>query len=1841
MARDYVWIATGGGAWSLAANWDDVTDGIDPSQTVPGPQDSVTVSGASGSSVMTLTGQGDVLSADFSGNSIITGSLDIATLTLGDSLSGGLFDVGGGGEVTAGSFTAGSGSVIASGPNSRIDAGTLVLGAGQSGSGAAAADLDATSGGAIQLASLVLDAGSAALYADGNSSIEVGTLGGAALGALTVDAGATLSGQGDANAYGNVVNNGTIAATGGELMTGNLTGTGLLSIGAGAILDLNGRTGAGQAVQFAGAQGTLALAMELNAPQGTITGFAPGDAIDELGSPISAATYVQTKAGLGVLTLWYGNQVAGTLTLVGAYGKDVFLTASDGAGGTLVTVEPDSGGGGGGASGGTTTPDQYLWKPAGGGAWNTATNWQDITAGQNPAQIAPGVNDLVTIAIAQGANFAVITGPANAATLEITGDVGLGGAYAIGALTIGITGAPGTPGLLDLLPGASMTADSAAIADGGISISGSALLEVSGALTLGGGASGVGLPVTALSATAGGTITAASLTMGGGSGDSVTTDPTGVIEIGTAGHAAAGAVTVDAGASLTGNGSVNPFGAVVDNGTITASGGLLTLGSVTGGGQLAIATESGLQLNAGTALPIAFADATGVLAVADERVALTGLISNFAPGDIIDILNDPITGFTTTSTGGNTEVTLYYGNTAVDQLLLAGTYTVHSHFLLLPDGNNGTDLMVAQGGGSGGGGGQGTSDTLAWAKPGSGSWGKTGNWWDVTTNSAALAPPGAENPVELIGATGTYQVIGGPGICAAMACYGDTLLYADFTTGSLTVGGTLNGTVTAGSLDVGPTSGATATTASVDGGSLLVDGSGTTLSVAGTVTLGVVNDGTLALSNHGTAQLGGLVLGGVAASTVTADATSSVEIGLLRSGASGAVTVDPGYAITGYGVVNPDAAVVDNGTITAQGGTLWLGAVSGTGALSIGGEATLALTQGDAVPIDFTAGGGTLELDGSEETPSGVIAGFAPGDLIVTGSSTVGSIAYTPGAGDIGTLTLYSGGQVAGTLLLAGNFSGETFTLTPDGAGSAIGLQAQNGGPSQGTTTPDDYVWTGAAGTLWNTAANWSDITAGQTSADIAPGSQDLDTITGATGNAFTTIVGPANAASLTLFNNIALSGIYSIGQLNVGQDGAAGVLALGGGSDITAAATAVQGGLLAQAAVLATAGTLSLQSGLLQATDESNIQAGALLLEGSGSILTVDATSVLEIGVAGGAQAGEVTVDPGAVVAGAGAVNPLGAVADQGTITASAGTLILGSVSGSGLLEVGVNADLTLAAGAAASLLIDFAGPGTLTAAAALPLAAITGFGDSDSIVLPISGVTSAVYAQTGANIGVLTLSGANGATLGQLTLAGVGDGQTFTATATQGGTVLTTQTTTWGGGGSTVGNNQPTSGNGSFGIVQDFTWWSSLPSEVQAALATYEEQAGSQECYVWTSPDGTGWGPAEGGFANFAVAQNPVPDSWINLPAGYEALLAQGVYPATLTDNGQGGSLIMGNAGNDTIVAIGGGDTLVGGAGGNDVIYAANAAAGTVIYGGGNDTIVAGNGPAKIQTSLGGHSLVFLGANANVAELGGSDMVVAGGGVGSNDTVTASGADTVFGPASGEITHIGGAGADLLVAGAGTFRAIGGSGNGGLFYAGASAFAQYIGGSGSEVVVGGSGVLSVQGGAGSITVFGGAGQAHIQGAPGPSQFVLGAGAATVSAAQGNDVWLAGAANDSLVASGGNIILWGAGATGNNVFQAGNGPVTMHGGLGNDTFVGGSGAATITGGGGADIFSFTDGLTGAGAYDQITDFNTGHDTIELHGYSGYTSGVVNGSEVLTLSDGTRVQLNGITSLTGVHISVG
>ncbi len=874
-ARYFVWLSIGSGAWSICADWADMTDGASPSAIVPGAQDDIIVTGPTGAAVQTITGPGLAAAALFTGNTLLSGSFSIGALTLGQAASGGLLELAGSTALQCGAASIVSGSLLAGAGSSLSVSGTLGLG----GAGGQAA-FNVTGGGAASVASLFLGAASDSIYVDTASVLEVGGTGQGRAGQLTVDAGGLLSGQGNADAFGAVANSGTISAQGGTLAVGSVSGTGSLVIGAGATLALDGACGAGQGVSFSGANATLALQEEFDSPAGLLAGFAAGDAIDVEGSLISSASFQATGTQGGTLTLFYGTQVAAKLLLSGAYAGDVFLTAGDGAGGTLVTLAPGASGGGGAAPG-TTTPDQYGWTGGQAGRWNVAANWTDVTRGQSPANVAPGAHDLVTIAGSQSA-FSVIAGPGNAASLTTTGEVAFTGAFNAGTLAVGSTSGAYAAATLDLLAGATLAAVSATVSDGELSVSGSlSAVTVSGTLVLGGTPFGVGQPMAALEVTAGGAVQAGTLQMGGGAGDSIVTDPTGSVEVGNAGHAASGAVTVDAGAELNGNGSVNPYGLIVDNGTILASGGTLSLGAVSGVGSLAVGAGATLELLAATADPITLLGSAGnggsVLAFAGGRAAPTGLITGMVPGDAIDLEGSPLTSVQLIQGSGSGTLVLGYGSAVVARLYLAGSFT-NQRFVLLPDGTGGSLISLTNTTGGGGTGQQTGTDQLAWSNPVSGAWGRAANWTDNTQGGQASAPPGAQTPVVIAGPGGTvFEDISGQGTCASLSASGNTILSGTFATGGLSGG--------AGALVLGMATTLTAAQAAFAGTEMLASGTGAAFAVAGTLSL--ASGALLATLAHGGVQCGTLSLSGGA---VSVDVSSSVEVGTLGGAALGTVT---------------------------------------------------------------------------------------------------------------------------------------------------------------------------------------------------------------------------------------------------------------------------------------------------------------------------------------------------------------------------------------------------------------------------------------------------------------------------------------------------------------------------------------------------------------------------------------------------------------------------------------------------------------------------------------------------------------------------------------------------------------------------------------------------------------------------------------------------------------------------------------------------------------------------------------------------------------------------------------
>jgi hypothetical protein len=948
-----------------------------------------------------------------------------------------------------------------------------------------------------------------------------------------------------------------------------------------------------------------------------------------------------------------------------------------------------------------------------------------------------------------------------------------------------------------------------------------------------------------------------------------------------------------------------------------------------------------------------------------------------------------------------------------------------------------------------------------------------------------------------------------------------------------------------------------------------------------------------------------------------------------------------------------------NGTVQATGGTLVLGAASGTGTLAIASEAALALTAATAVPIAMTGAGATLILKGAAARANGVISGFTPGDSIVTSNTPVDSVSYQPGAANLGTLTLSEAGQMVDLLSLAGNFAGDSFSVRPDGAGAAVivtvtgGGGGAAGGPPAGTVTPDQYVWTGIDGVLWADARNWIDTTqSAKVAAATAPGQNDLVTIAVPSGGA-EEVTGPANAAMLTATGSLALVGSYGIGTLAVGTAQQSGVLAMGAGTSIAAAAASVIGGIAGQGGTLAIGGTLTLGqaglAGLVSATGATAISADIIVLQGSGSAVLTDTTATVEVGGQAAATPGSVTIDSAGTLTGAGVINPTGQIADNGLVTASGGTLTLGSVSGSGTLLVGVAAAMVIEGAVAAGITVDFAAGGTLTLAgnAAGFAGAIADFGTGDQILLPVSGATQADYVLTGPGLGVLTIY-AGTQVLAALTLLGSQADYVFSvAGSAGGGTVLTaTPANMAGEGGSTVGSYPSVSGGFE---ISPATLYALAPLTAQTYLQAINDGAphdngGDYEYFL--AGETTVVGPplfstvglpglnaevigpltgevAPGGFG---------PGTNVVLQAGYNVLLAEGTEPINLIDNLVGDSVLIGNEGSDILFTAVNNDTLVGAVGANTVFYASGGQ-NVVIQGGGNDTIATTDN-AQITTSD-ERSKVFLGAATNTVISDGADAIACANNGISNDVVTSdapagSQGDTVFGPLFGSLVYNGGAAPGVVVGTGGQIVVNGGSGNN-VVWAGSS-FVQYDGGAGSAVVVGGSQGLFVQGGTGPETVFGGTGTSVIEGAPGNSVYVVGLGPTTISAATGNTVWIYGSAQ-VLVAGAAGILVYAGQSSAGHIFQANAGTEVFWGGQGNDSFYAGPGNDTFVSDGGADIFNFTNNI--GGGMDEIVGFVSGLDTISLHGYGAAPPAfsVQSGSTFFTLSDGTNVELYNVTNL--------
>jgi hypothetical protein len=159
-------------------------------------------------------------------------------------------------------------------------------------------------------------------------------------GAITIGVGDLLSGAGTISGVGggnntvlltNIVNDGTIEATGGSLLVyGSVVGTGEIAVETGATIIMQATVDAGQTMAFSPT--AHAMLNDVSAFAGTITGFAKGNILD-LASTVGTGA-VWSAGTLAIVT------ATGTidLSVAGSYAPNDFVVQSDGLGGTEVEL---------------------------------------------------------------------------------------------------------------------------------------------------------------------------------------------------------------------------------------------------------------------------------------------------------------------------------------------------------------------------------------------------------------------------------------------------------------------------------------------------------------------------------------------------------------------------------------------------------------------------------------------------------------------------------------------------------------------------------------------------------------------------------------------------------------------------------------------------------------------------------------------------------------------------------------------------------------------------------------------------------------------------------------------------------------------------------------------------------------------------------------------------------------------------------------------------------------------------------------------------------------------------------------------------------------------------------------------------------------------------------------------------------------------------------------------------------------------------------------------------------------------------------------------------------------
>ena len=1662
--------------------------------------------------------------------SVSVGSLSLGTAATETFLpstpyyygDGGRLSVSTGATVTvAGNIAGRDASVSVSGAGSRLTVGgTISLNGipGYSING----PLQVTSGGSLQTSGLSFqqfgsNTAISSLYVDSTSVLEVGTLGGAAAGALTIDAGAMVSASVTTWLQTpTIIDNGVIVDAGGSLsLYGAISGSGSIVVGSNDLLQLYGTVASTNAISMAGTNVAIeigasstyngsAYTYALYPVSAPISGFAVGDSVTFDNTVATRATYTATGVNLGTLALFNGTTQVAAVTLAGSYTGTNFFLSPTTSGAETVSILPSSTGGGSPLS---TNNHTYSWIGTSGGLWSSGANWADATIPKVPAGSQPGAQTPVVIAGPTGSTFEVITGGGTAASIVQTGLVDLLGTYAIGGtLSIGtpetVSVTTSTSGSLTLGTGSVITVGAIALNSGTITLAGTgASLTTSGSVTVG-LASGYVLPNGTLYASESG---------------------------------GAGVLSIGAGASFVALGGV-----AVTSGSLVASGtaasvsvGSLSLGTAPAGAFLFnqptpyyFGDAGQLLVSAGASVSVA-----GNIAGPDASVSVSGAGSRLTVGGTMSL--DEITGYTTyiavqitsggllqtsglslQQFGSNTAISsLYVDSTSVLEVgtlggAAAGALTIDAGAMVSASVttwlqtptiiDNG--VIVDAGG----------SLSLYGAISGSGSIVVGSNdllqLYGTVASTNAISMAGTNVAIE-IGASSTYN-----GSAYTYALYPVSAPISGFAVGD----------------------------------SVTFDN---TVATRATYTATGVNLGTLALFN-GTTQVAAVTLAGSYTGTnfFLSPTTSGAEtVSILPSSTGGGSPLSTNNHT--YSWIGTSGGLWSSGANWADATIPKVPAGSQPGA-----QTPVVIAGPTGSTFEVITGGGTA----ASIVQTGLVdllGTYAIGGTLSIGTpETVSVTTSTSGSLRLGTGSVITDGAIAlnsGTIALAGTGA----SLTTNGSvtvGLALGYVLPNGTTYVNESGGAGLLSIGAGASfvaLGGVAVTSGSLVASGTAASVSVGSLSLGTA-------------PAGAF---LFNQSTPYYFGDAGQLLVSAGASVSVAGniVGPGSSI---------GVTGIGSRLTVGGTMSLNGSTgysaygadaLQVLSGGSLQTSGLSFQQFGSNTTtpsvyMDSTSVLEVGTLGGAAAGALTIDAGATVS-ASVTTSLQAptIINNGVIVDAGGVLSLyGTISGNGSIVVGSNDLLQLYGTVASTNAISMAGTnvaieigasstynGSAYTYALYPVSApISGFAVGDSVTFDNTVATRATYTATGVNLGTLALF--NGTTqVAAVTLAGSYTGTNFFLSPSTSGAESV----------SILPNTVPIvlseTNFGAFGAGSNVTQIAPLALSVNAAANA-----------VVTVFDGStiiGTGTANGiGVATINVG---------TLALGTHLLSSQSVLSGSTSVASASVSLTIAAAG-QTNFTLGSGISKMLLGDGNDQISFGNTGNVTLRAGNGFDQISGGDATANLSLGSGG-SRVLLGAgNDTVSIAGGSVFLIAGNG---NDSVTAAG-----NAASIDNIYLGG-GTDAVTIGDGAGNVTVGDGSDSITVGNGNDILQT--GNGADTIVAGNGNDYIQAGNGNDRVTAGSGTSGIQLGNGNNTVNAGAGNDTILLGDGNNTVNLGTGTDYLRLGGGvNTVTGTGGAKTLDLHGSGTTTVTLSGG---NELIYGTGTDTINAGGGNNIISMQGGV--------------------------------------------------------------